>query len=149
MKEINNIENVRRLRDVNPNHYFQGKLVGLSATIFHGYSHQHLDHNIWLYTPTEYNKGFETLVVKMKYLEGYDTKTGYENNYCVASSERAICDYLMYPEELETDSWIYDELEGYMVDHEDDLTKVYEMMDYFKIPHEALDPYLDVCFIGG
>ena len=58
-------------------------------------------------------------------VEEFKAKTGYEEDSHVASSERTICDFLMYPEKLKVRRWIYEELEGYMIDHDDDLTKVY------------------------
>ena len=115
--------------------------------IFHGHSYERLYSHIYVYTPYEWLDGSETNLMKFVYLENYDRSKGYDGKSSIPNAERTICDFLMYPDKLNADLWICDEIRGYLEDHED-ITPIYEMLDYFKIPHSEFEKYLDVCLDG-
>lgn len=117
----------------------EGRISGLGAIILNGYSNKWLVGNVTFITPLKDMDGFRTGVERHIYLKGYNREIGFDN--CVAIPERLICDYLMYPKELNFAMDYWDLLEGYIEDEDtpDNFDKVYEMLDFFHIEREKFD----------
>lgn len=123
--------------------YRMGRIIGLGAIIFNGYSYENLIGNITYLSVCKNFDGLSTGVARLIYIEDYkEPDFGFENH--VTTPERTICDFLMYPEELHADLWIYDAIEGYIDDDEtpDDFHLVYEMMEHLGIDKQLLDERL-------
>lgn len=122
-----------------------GHIIGLGANILNGYSYEHLEgHLTYLCDCRELNNLFNGIATLI-FIEGYkEPNFGFEN--CVSTPERTICDFLMYPEELQKDLWLLDAIEGYYEEY-GNFDKVYEMLDHFGIPHTEFDEYVEVAEI--
>lgn len=139
---IPNFSGIARNQKIDPLEFykdFEGRITGLGAVILNGYSWKWLPGNVTIAVPDERLDGFYTGYEKFIYLENYDRETGYD--CCVASPERLICDYLMYPKKLHFSADYWDLLEGYIEDEDtpDNFDKVYEMLDFFHIEREKFD----------
>lgn len=121
-----------------------GRIIGLGAMILNGYSYENLLGNITYLCCSSELDGVSDGVSSMVYIPNYkEVDTGVScNNF--TNPERTICDFLMYPKELDADLWIYEALEGYIEDDEtpDDFHLVYEMMGHFGIDKSLLDERL-------
>lgn len=121
-----------------------GRIIGLGASILNGYSYESLLGGITYYCPCKELDGVSDGVSRLIYLSGYpEIELGVDcDNF--TNPERTICDFLMYPEELNADLFLYDLLEGYRDDEDtpDDWNRVYEMMKKLDIPKEKLDERL-------
>lgn len=116
------------------------KVVGVGATILNGYSYIPCIYGLTIYTSVKDLNGFSSLLRKMVYLENYNSEIGYEESN-VSSPERTICDYLMYPDELNAGLYLLDTLEGYE-DEFGNFDKVYEMMNKLGIQRSELDKWI-------
>ena len=116
------------------------KVVGLGATILNGYSTVNPFGGLKFLAPCEELNGVYSSVFEYVYLNGYNNVIGYEESN-VSSPERTICDYLMYPNELNAGLYLLNTLEGYE-DEFGNFDKVYEMMDKLGIQRSELDKWI-------
>lgn len=125
--------------------YRVGHIIGLGANILNGYSYEQLEgHLIYLCDCAELHN-LTNGISKLVYIENYkEPDFGFEN--CVSTPERTICDFLMYPKELEKDFWLLDAIEGYYEEY-GNFDKVYEMLNHFGISHTKFDEYVEVAEI--
>lgn len=123
---------------------YVGHIIGLGAVILNGYSYENLVGNVTYLCNCKELDGVSSAVFRLVYIKDYkEPDFGFQENH-VSSPERTICDFLMYPEELQADLWIYDAIEGYIEDDEtpDDFHLVYEMMEKLGIDKGLLDERL-------
>lgn len=123
--------------------YQLGNIIGLGAIILNGYSNEYIIGNLTYLTNIKDLDGLSTGIFKLIYIKDYKEPDFGFNNH-VSTPERTVCDFLMYPNELCADLWIYDILEGYLEDEDtpNDWGKVYEMMEHFGIDRCLLEDRL-------
>ena len=122
------------------NEYLVGNIIGLGALILNGYSYENLIGNITYLSNCKEMGTFDTVVTRHIYIEGYKEKDyGFENH--IATPERMICDFIMYPEELSADLWVHNAIIGYIEDDEtpNDFHLIYEMLDHFGVDRSLFD----------
>lgn len=126
--------------------YFKsGRIIGLGAVILNGYSYENLLGNITYYCNCKELDGLQGIVESYIYLPDYPKlEIGLVEGCNHTNPERTICDFIMYPKRLGLDLWVWDLLEGYQEEYDDDWSKVYEMMDVFGIPRSKLDELLEI-----
>ena len=125
------------------------KAVGVSATILNGFSYKNPLGNMLFHSTNKLLDGIETVFFRFIHLENYDMQIGYEEYPSVASPERNICDYFMYPKELDACLYEMDAIEGYYEEVDGDMTSLYEMMKYFDIERSILDEKLKNLYKGA
>lgn len=135
-----------RASKIDPNEFYKdcrGRVSGIGAVILNGYSTQWLAGNVTFITDSKELDGFYTGYEKYIYIPNYDRETGYDCFF--ASPERLICDYLMYPKELNFYQGYWDLLEGYIDDDNtpDNFDKVYDMLGHFGIDRKVFDDTVD------
>lgn len=130
----------------NPSLFLEhGRIVGLGAVILNGYSYENLLGNVTYYCSCKEFDGLSSGVEKYIYLPDYPKpEMGLVEGCNHTNPERTICDFIMYPKRLGLDLWVWDLLEGYQEEYDDDWSKVYEMMDVFGIPRSKLDELLEI-----
>lgn len=145
----NGMFDISRVASLLYKYVYRGHVIGLGANILNGYSYEPAVGGLTYLSNCPELVGNINGVYQFVYIKDYrEPEYGFEN--CVSTPERTICDFLMYPEELEKDLWVYDAIEGYIEDDEtpDNLTEVYNMMDHFGIDRQLLDELLPELFPG-
>ena len=125
------------------------KAVGVSATILNGFSYKNPLGYMLFHSTNKLLDGIETVFFRFIHLENYDMQIGYEEYPSVASPERNICDYFMYPKELDACLYEMDAIEGYYEEVDGDMTSLYEMMKYFGIERSVLDEKMKHLYEGA
>lgn len=64
-------------------------------------------------------------------------------NLLIPTRERAIVDYIKLEEEYGDEGILIESLQSYLRDYEEDLPKLYEVADFFKLPRKELDYWLN------
>ena len=122
--------------------YLVGKIIGLGAVILNGYSYENLEGNIsYLCNCKEFDGAFDG-VCRYIYIENYrEPDYGYTEGGVIPTPERMICDFFMYPDELNFNLYVWDALIGYQDDDEtpDDFSLVFEMFDHFGLDKSKLE----------
>lgn len=75
-------------------------VVGIGALIFNGLSYCLPECNITVLTQDKDADGWFSGIYRYIYIPNYDMSIGWSEDSCVPTPERAICDYLLYPEYL-------------------------------------------------
>ena len=117
-------------------------VVGIGALICNGLSYSPIECNLSILTPAKWLDGYFSGIYRYIYLPNYDKSIGFEDGYAAPSAERAICDYIVYPEYLPRFE-LYEGLEFYMRDDEyGDIGKIYKMGRKLGIQEAKLEEYL-------
>lgn len=61
----------------------------------------------------------------------------------IPTKERAIVDYIKLQEEYGDEGILIESIQSYLRDYEEDLPKLYEVADFFRLPREQLDYWLN------
>lgn len=93
-------------------------VVGIGALIFNGLSYCLPECNITVLTQDKDADRWFSGMYRYIYIPNYNTEIGWEEDICIPTPERAICDYLLYPEYL-TRQEVYEAIQFYADD--DDL----------------------------
>lgn len=120
-----------------------GYITGLGALVLNGYSYESIEGGLTYVTKAEELHDMLTDCARLVYLPNYNFEIGYEEDPHVASSERMICDFLMYPEELYDYLYLCDALIGYKDEFNWDFSKVREMLIRLGGDESSLDEALE------
>jgi hypothetical protein len=63
-------------------------------------------------------------------------------NLLIPTQERALVDYIKLEEEYGDEGILIESLQSYLAQHSDNLEKLYEVADFFKLPREELEYWL-------
>lgn len=118
-----------------------GIVVGFWATVLNGYSYPCFEAPLTVVTDDSFFRDYQDVVVNYVYIPSYNKSVGIVDG--LTSSERTICDFLMYPKELGAGVYMPDIMEGYNEENSGDFSKVYDMMAELGIERCKLDYWLE------
>lgn len=102
-------------------------VIGLGALILNGLSYYPIEGNVTILCNYAEQDGFNSGLYKYVYIEGYRKEIGYEEFSSIPSPERAICDFLLYPDKLYNGP-VYEAIQFYEDDPDlGDLEQIVEM----------------------
>lgn len=120
--------------------YRNSKIISIGAMILNGFTRERVVGNVIIPSSNSSASGVSDGVYTLVYLPNYNLDLGFERSN-IASPERIICDYFLYPS-LRIPQ-IYDFMEEYGESIGWDFTSTYEMMGKFGLDKGLLDKLIE------